>query len=136
MLSIFSTCLADQHLYFSPLMGKIADIVNRNLETIQDLRYIYLGPMGVRGCWALGADRDVSGVTITTSLVRLTSSSTQQRRQELLDTVEISEELRFLTYRVGLPCPQPDVTFSHVAAENVGLPGQSQRTVSHDARKK
>lgn len=38
VLSIFSTCLADQHLYFSPLMGKIADIVNRKLETIQDLR--------------------------------------------------------------------------------------------------
>ncbi|XP_057601730.1 FAST kinase domain-containing protein 1, mitochondrial [Hippopotamus amphibius kiboko] len=37
-LSKFSACLADQHLYFSPLMGKIADIVNRNLETIQDLR--------------------------------------------------------------------------------------------------
>ncbi|KAL1785491.1 hypothetical protein HispidOSU_003605 [Sigmodon hispidus] len=38
VLSIFSTCLADQHFNFSPLMGKIADIVNRNLETIQDLR--------------------------------------------------------------------------------------------------
>ncbi|CAH6788540.1 FAST kinase domain-containing protein 1, mitochondrial [Phodopus roborovskii] len=38
VLSIFSTCLADQHLHFSPLMGKIADIVNRNLETIQDAR--------------------------------------------------------------------------------------------------
>ncbi|XP_036109908.1 FAST kinase domain-containing protein 1, mitochondrial isoform X3 [Molossus molossus] len=38
VLSKFSSCLADQHLYFSPLMGKIADIVNRNLETIQDLR--------------------------------------------------------------------------------------------------
>lgn len=38
VLSIFSTCLADQHLYFSPLMGKIADIVNRKLEAIQDLR--------------------------------------------------------------------------------------------------
>ncbi|XP_055456773.1 FAST kinase domain-containing protein 1, mitochondrial isoform X1 [Psammomys obesus] len=38
VLSIFSNCLADQNLYLSPLMGKIADIVNRNLETIQDLR--------------------------------------------------------------------------------------------------
>ncbi|KAF7475072.1 Hypothetical predicted protein [Marmota monax] len=38
VLSTFSTCLADQRLYFSPLMGKIADIVNRNLENIQDLR--------------------------------------------------------------------------------------------------
>nr|KAF6494860.1 FAST kinase domains 1 [Rousettus aegyptiacus] len=38
VLSKFSSCLADQHLNFSPLMGKIADIVNRNLETIQDLR--------------------------------------------------------------------------------------------------
>ncbi|XP_055966290.1 FAST kinase domain-containing protein 1, mitochondrial isoform X2 [Sorex fumeus] len=38
LLSKFSSCLADQHLYFSPLMGKIADIANRNLETIQDLR--------------------------------------------------------------------------------------------------
>lgn len=38
VLAKFSTCLADQHLYSSPLMGKIADIVNRNLESIQDLR--------------------------------------------------------------------------------------------------
>ncbi|KAM5279747.1 FAST kinase domain-containing protein 1, mitochondrial [Ctenodactylus gundi] len=38
VLSTFSACLADQHLCFSPLMGKIADIVNRNLETIRDLR--------------------------------------------------------------------------------------------------
>ncbi|XP_010601152.1 FAST kinase domain-containing protein 1, mitochondrial isoform X3 [Loxodonta africana] len=38
VLSKFSSCLADQRLCFSPLMGKIADIVNRNLETIQDLR--------------------------------------------------------------------------------------------------
>ncbi|XP_069877497.1 FAST kinase domain-containing protein 1, mitochondrial isoform X1 [Dipodomys merriami] len=38
VLSLFSTCLADQHLYCSPLMGEIAAIVNRNLETIKDLR--------------------------------------------------------------------------------------------------
>ncbi|XP_047628778.1 FAST kinase domain-containing protein 1, mitochondrial isoform X3 [Phacochoerus africanus] len=38
VLSKFSSCLVDQHLYFSPLMGEIADIVNRNLEGIQDLR--------------------------------------------------------------------------------------------------
>ncbi|XP_057359921.1 FAST kinase domain-containing protein 1, mitochondrial isoform X4 [Manis pentadactyla] len=38
VLSKFSSCLAHQHLYFSPLMGKIADIVKRNLDTIQDLR--------------------------------------------------------------------------------------------------
>ncbi|XP_021524671.2 FAST kinase domain-containing protein 1, mitochondrial isoform X1 [Aotus nancymaae] len=37
LLSEFSSCLAEQHLYFSPLMGKIADIVHRNLETTQDL---------------------------------------------------------------------------------------------------
>ncbi|XP_055428287.1 FAST kinase domain-containing protein 1, mitochondrial isoform X2 [Bubalus kerabau] len=38
VLSKFSSCLADQHLHYSPLMGKVADIVNRNLENIQDLR--------------------------------------------------------------------------------------------------
>ncbi|XP_022351008.1 FAST kinase domain-containing protein 1, mitochondrial isoform X3 [Enhydra lutris kenyoni] len=38
VLSKFSSCLASQHLYFSPLMGKIADIVHKNLETIEDLR--------------------------------------------------------------------------------------------------
>ncbi|XP_007943605.1 FAST kinase domain-containing protein 1, mitochondrial [Orycteropus afer afer] len=38
VLSKFSSCLADQQLHFSPLMGKIADILNSNLETIQDLR--------------------------------------------------------------------------------------------------
>lgn len=134
MLSIFSTCLADQHLYFSPLMGKIADIVNRNLEDIQDLRYIYLGLVGMPGCRALGTDRDVSVITITASFVRSSSSSTQQRRQELLGPVEISEGSKI--YRVCLPCPETSVTFPRVAVENVELPGQSQRTVSPDARKK
>ncbi|KFO22482.1 FAST kinase domain-containing protein 1 [Fukomys damarensis] len=38
VLSTFSACLADQHLYCSPLMGEIADIVNRKLDSIQDLR--------------------------------------------------------------------------------------------------
>ncbi|KAM6178112.1 FAST kinase domain-containing protein 1, mitochondrial [Rhynchocyon petersi] len=38
VLSKFSTCLADQHLRFSPLMGKIAEILNSELEAIQDLR--------------------------------------------------------------------------------------------------
>ncbi|XP_032736287.1 FAST kinase domain-containing protein 1, mitochondrial isoform X1 [Lontra canadensis] len=38
VLSKFSSCLASQHLYSSPLMGKIADIVHKNLETIEDLR--------------------------------------------------------------------------------------------------
>ncbi|XP_005393316.1 PREDICTED: FAST kinase domain-containing protein 1 isoform X2 [Chinchilla lanigera] len=38
VLSTFSACLAHQHLRCSPLMGKIADIVNRKLESIQDLR--------------------------------------------------------------------------------------------------
>ncbi|XP_048962200.1 FAST kinase domain-containing protein 1, mitochondrial isoform X3 [Canis lupus baileyi] len=38
VLSKFSSCLANQLLYYSPLMGKIADIVHRNLETIDDLR--------------------------------------------------------------------------------------------------
>ncbi|KAM9035138.1 FAST kinase domain-containing protein 1, mitochondrial [Sarcophilus harrisii] len=38
MLSKFSTCLAYQQMHFSPLMGKIADIVNRNLDSMQDLR--------------------------------------------------------------------------------------------------
>uniref|UniRef100_H0V4D8 FAST kinase domains 1 n=1 Tax=Cavia porcellus TaxID=10141 RepID=H0V4D8_CAVPO len=37
-LSTFSACLADQQLHCSPLMGKIADVVNRKLESIQDLR--------------------------------------------------------------------------------------------------
>ncbi|XP_058570755.1 FAST kinase domain-containing protein 1, mitochondrial isoform X3 [Neofelis nebulosa] len=49
MLSKFSFCLANQHLYFSPLMGKIADIVHRKLETIEDLSFVKLfvalGPM-------------------------------------------------------------------------------------------
>ncbi|XP_023574843.1 FAST kinase domain-containing protein 1, mitochondrial isoform X2 [Octodon degus] len=38
VLAKFSACLADQHLYYSPVMGKIADIVNRKLESVQDLR--------------------------------------------------------------------------------------------------
>ncbi|XP_060033727.1 FAST kinase domain-containing protein 1, mitochondrial isoform X2 [Erinaceus europaeus] len=42
VLSRFSSCLGDQHLEFSPLMGEIADIVNRNLETIQDIRVLSL----------------------------------------------------------------------------------------------
>ncbi|XP_038606726.1 FAST kinase domain-containing protein 1, mitochondrial [Tachyglossus aculeatus] len=37
-LSKFSTCLCDQQLHVSPLMGKVADIVSRNLDSVQDLR--------------------------------------------------------------------------------------------------
>ncbi|XP_072468345.1 FAST kinase domain-containing protein 1, mitochondrial [Notamacropus eugenii] len=38
LLSKFSSCLGDQQMYISPLMGKIADILNRNLDSVQDLR--------------------------------------------------------------------------------------------------
>ncbi|XP_027721655.1 FAST kinase domain-containing protein 1, mitochondrial isoform X2 [Vombatus ursinus] len=38
MLSKFSSCLGDQQMYISPLMGKIADILNRNLDSVQELR--------------------------------------------------------------------------------------------------
>ncbi|XP_043848444.1 FAST kinase domain-containing protein 1, mitochondrial isoform X2 [Dromiciops gliroides] len=38
ILSKFSTCLVDQQMHVSPLMGKIADAVNRNLDSVQDLR--------------------------------------------------------------------------------------------------
>ncbi|XP_020846581.1 FAST kinase domain-containing protein 1, mitochondrial isoform X2 [Phascolarctos cinereus] len=38
ILSKFSSCLGDQQMYFSPLMGKIADILNRNLDSVQELR--------------------------------------------------------------------------------------------------
>ncbi|XP_068935882.1 FAST kinase domain-containing protein 1, mitochondrial isoform X3 [Petaurus breviceps papuanus] len=38
VLSKFSSCLGDQHMFLSPLMGKIADILNRNLDSVQDLR--------------------------------------------------------------------------------------------------
>ncbi|XP_062043651.1 FAST kinase domain-containing protein 1, mitochondrial isoform X3 [Lepus europaeus] len=47
VLSKFSTCLVDQHLNLSPLMGEIADIVNRNLETIQDLRSLSVLMVGI-----------------------------------------------------------------------------------------
>ncbi|XP_044522454.1 FAST kinase domain-containing protein 1, mitochondrial [Gracilinanus agilis] len=40
ILSDFSTCLVDQQMHFSPLMGKIADILNRNLDSIQNLRIL------------------------------------------------------------------------------------------------
>ncbi|XP_075789686.1 FAST kinase domain-containing protein 1, mitochondrial isoform X2 [Pelodiscus sinensis] len=39
-LSKFAMCLNDQHIYFSPLTGKIADIVNKNLDSIQDTRVL------------------------------------------------------------------------------------------------
>lgn len=40
MLSKFAVCLTDQHLYHSPLMGEIADIVSRKLESIYDARIL------------------------------------------------------------------------------------------------
>uniref|UniRef100_UPI00398E38B2 FAST kinase domain-containing protein 1, mitochondrial n=1 Tax=Pristiophorus japonicus TaxID=55135 RepID=UPI00398E38B2 len=39
-LSKFAVCLTDQHMYHSPLMGEITDIVSRKLESIQDARIL------------------------------------------------------------------------------------------------
>ncbi|XP_007888173.1 FAST kinase domain-containing protein 1, mitochondrial [Callorhinchus milii] len=39
-LSKFAVCLTEQHMYFSPLMGRIADIVSRKLDSIQDPRIL------------------------------------------------------------------------------------------------
>ncbi|XP_067891497.1 FAST kinase domain-containing protein 1, mitochondrial isoform X2 [Heterodontus francisci] len=39
-LSKFAVCLTDQHMYHSPLMGEITDIVSRKLESIQDVRIL------------------------------------------------------------------------------------------------
>ncbi|XP_030064618.1 FAST kinase domain-containing protein 1, mitochondrial isoform X3 [Microcaecilia unicolor] len=39
-LSKFSVCLTDQQMHCSPLMGKIADTVNRNLDALQDVRIL------------------------------------------------------------------------------------------------
>ncbi|XP_072117984.1 FAST kinase domain-containing protein 1, mitochondrial isoform X1 [Mobula birostris] len=40
VLSKFAVCLTDQHLYHSILMGEIADIVSRKLESIHDVRIL------------------------------------------------------------------------------------------------
>ncbi|XP_054826784.1 FAST kinase domain-containing protein 1, mitochondrial [Eublepharis macularius] len=37
-LSKFALCLYEQQMYHSPLMGQIAEIVNKNLATMQDMR--------------------------------------------------------------------------------------------------
>ncbi|XP_041056666.1 FAST kinase domain-containing protein 1, mitochondrial isoform X2 [Carcharodon carcharias] len=39
-LSKFAVCLTDQHMYHSPLMGEITDIVSRKMESIQDARIL------------------------------------------------------------------------------------------------
>ncbi|XP_029461545.1 FAST kinase domain-containing protein 1, mitochondrial-like isoform X1 [Rhinatrema bivittatum] len=39
-LSKFAVCLTDQQMYCSPLMGKIADIVSRKLDALQDIRVL------------------------------------------------------------------------------------------------
>ncbi|XP_038645373.1 FAST kinase domain-containing protein 1, mitochondrial isoform X4 [Scyliorhinus canicula] len=39
-LSKFAVCLTDQHMYHSPIMGEIADIVSRKLGFIQDARIL------------------------------------------------------------------------------------------------
>ncbi|XP_063174288.1 FAST kinase domain-containing protein 1, mitochondrial [Candoia aspera] len=38
LLSKFALCVHDQHLHHSPLMGEIADVVDKNLDSIQDSR--------------------------------------------------------------------------------------------------
>lgn len=37
-LSKFSVCLSEQYMYTSPLMGQIADLARKNLDSLQDLR--------------------------------------------------------------------------------------------------
>ncbi|KAI4873057.1 hypothetical protein NFI96_025479 [Prochilodus magdalenae] len=39
-LSKFSICLSEQFLYYSPLMGQIAEIVNQKLDLIEDARVL------------------------------------------------------------------------------------------------
>ncbi|XP_061464539.1 FAST kinase domain-containing protein 1, mitochondrial isoform X2 [Rhineura floridana] len=40
LLSKFARCLHEQQMYCSPLLGHIADIVNKNLDSIQDTRIL------------------------------------------------------------------------------------------------
>ncbi|XP_053265077.1 FAST kinase domain-containing protein 1, mitochondrial [Podarcis raffonei] len=49
LLSKFAMCLHDQQMYFSPLTGDIADIVNRNLDSIQDGRVLSILMVSISG---------------------------------------------------------------------------------------
>ncbi|XP_062972493.1 FAST kinase domain-containing protein 1, mitochondrial [Elgaria multicarinata webbii] len=48
-LSKFAICLHDQKIYNSPLMGQIADIVNKNLDSIQDARILSVFMVSISG---------------------------------------------------------------------------------------
>nr|XP_034989311.1 FAST kinase domain-containing protein 1, mitochondrial isoform X2 [Zootoca vivipara] len=48
-LSKFAMCLHDQQMYYSPLIGDIADIVNRNLDSIQDGRVLSILMVSISG---------------------------------------------------------------------------------------
>ncbi|XP_043549599.1 FAST kinase domain-containing protein 1, mitochondrial isoform X2 [Chiloscyllium plagiosum] len=49
-LSKFAVCLTDQHMYHSPLMGKITDIVHRKLEYIHDASISGMISTRLRNC--------------------------------------------------------------------------------------
>ncbi|XP_034642026.1 FAST kinase domain-containing protein 1, mitochondrial isoform X2 [Trachemys scripta elegans] len=48
-LSRFAECLNEQQIYFSPLIGKIADIVNMNLDSIQNIRVLSVLMVSISG---------------------------------------------------------------------------------------
>ncbi|XP_038278258.1 FAST kinase domain-containing protein 1, mitochondrial isoform X3 [Dermochelys coriacea] len=48
-LSKFAMCLNEQQIYSSPLTGKIADIVNMNLDSIQDTRVLSVLMINISG---------------------------------------------------------------------------------------
>ncbi|XP_043381235.1 FAST kinase domain-containing protein 1, mitochondrial isoform X3 [Chelonia mydas] len=48
-LSKFAMCLNEQQIYASPLTGKIADIVNMNLDSIQDTRVLSVLMINISG---------------------------------------------------------------------------------------
>nr|XP_005290470.1 FAST kinase domain-containing protein 1, mitochondrial isoform X1 [Chrysemys picta bellii]XP_008176640.1 FAST kinase domain-containing protein 1, mitochondrial isoform X1 [Chrysemys picta bellii]XP_008176641.1 FAST kinase domain-containing protein 1, mitochondrial isoform X1 [Chrysemys picta bellii]XP_023970587.1 FAST kinase domain-containing protein 1, mitochondrial isoform X1 [Chrysemys picta bellii]XP_023970589.1 FAST kinase domain-containing protein 1, mitochondrial isoform X1 [Chrysemys len=48
-LSRFAVCLNEQQIYFSPLIGKIADIVNMNLDSTQDIRVLLVLMVSISG---------------------------------------------------------------------------------------
>ncbi|KAG6940078.1 FAST kinase domains 1 [Chelydra serpentina] len=48
-LSKFAMCLNEQKIYSSPLTGKIADIVNMNLDSIQDIRVLSVLMISISG---------------------------------------------------------------------------------------
>ncbi|KAK9410703.1 FAST kinase domain-containing protein 1-like [Crotalus adamanteus] len=100
LLSKFALCVQEQHLHHSPLMGEIAHLVDKKLDSIQDSRALSV----VMNC--------ISSVTSSNLKKRLI-----EKAEDLLETTDISvnDARRFIQFLRNVSFLHWPLLFIHLA---------------------